>query len=590
MDTSSTLQPVHRRQDFGLEASSLHAEESNNLHGKGPQSPTSPACSLPAEELTRVDAPGGVGLRSPPTVGTGPSSTFVALPWQRRPDVSDVQGSTHGGIQLPLRTSKTPLDHSFEGASPRGDRLCASPSATDGLEHPHGDVRRSPEPTRGVVSPASRRSGSPSKTLDSRRWSPTKASWLESALSKSPEPPKQKPAHSQQPSWMAEISRTRSQRGSVDLARGGANYKEVNTTGLMRAPPPGGHSKTSSISGLPAGFSVAVTPREDGLGTENEAKPKSPPVKTKPQELAAISTNVPRDSSGRAADAISKPERRPPTSASSRKENAGAIPGPQSTGSPKPKPQTPPKPQLSPRTDLRRNLKSPQPTSDSTGQQEPEFKNVFGNLKRTKTQNYVAPDELRNNILRGKAGLNVTGGPRPGQRRDEFKESLIKQKESMKVKAAEAQERGELPGRPTGSTVAQESSEPEALAKRSNLVRSGSNAALTGPQTASNAPEAIARQQTLRGNVGLGIWSRKESSSPVRSPADKFNPALASLLARGPPSAPSREGSVGSSNSNPTLVADDYRDGSKAQLTHATKGRARGPKRRLPTAQQTGGS
>ncbi|CRK38302.1 hypothetical protein BN1708_020497, partial [Verticillium longisporum] len=61
-----------------------------------------------------------------------------------------------------------------------------------------------------------------------------------------------------------------------------------------------------------------------------------------------------------------------------------------------------------------------------------ELKNVFGNLRRTKTQNYVAPDELKGNILRGKAALNATGGPKPSERKDEFKDAILKKKEDFK--------------------------------------------------------------------------------------------------------------------------------------------------------------
>ena len=65
--------------------------------------------------------------------------------------------------------------------------------------------------------------------------------------------------------------------------------------------------------------------------------------------------------------------------------------------------------------------------------EELEFQNVFGKLKRTQTEKYVPPDELKSNILRGKAGLQVTAGPKLGGRKDELKESLIKQKEAIKI-------------------------------------------------------------------------------------------------------------------------------------------------------------
>jgi len=103
---------------------------------------------------------------------------------------------------------------------------------------------------------------------------------------------------------------------------------------------------------------------------------------------------------------------------------------------------------------------------------EPEFKIVFGQLKRTKTQNYVAPDELKNNITRGKAALNVTGGPKKNERKDEFKEAILKKKEDFK----KAQLEGKGVTR-SGSSAGQEVDIPEALAKRKALGRSGSVAA-----------------------------------------------------------------------------------------------------------------
>ena len=53
-----------------------------------------------------------------------------------------------------------------------------------------------------------------SRTMDPRRWSPNKASWLESALNRPiPESPRQAPP--QQPAW----ARERQSRGSVDMGR-----------------------------------------------------------------------------------------------------------------------------------------------------------------------------------------------------------------------------------------------------------------------------------------------------------------------------------------------------------------------------------
>ncbi len=93
-------------------------------------------------------------------------------------------------------------------------------------------------PTRAQKTPPT----SPSKTMDPRRWSPTKSSWLESALNK-PESPKPKPKSApppQQPAWMSEINKAK-QKGSADFGgspTGGPKH-EVSIGGLIRSTPPG---------------------------------------------------------------------------------------------------------------------------------------------------------------------------------------------------------------------------------------------------------------------------------------------------------------------------------------------------------------
>jgi hypothetical protein len=236
---------------------------------------------------------------------------------------------------------------------------------------------------------------SPSKTMDQRRWSPTKSSWLESALNK-PESPKPKSAPPpQQPAWMSEINKAK-QKGSADLGRSptGGPKHEVSIGGLMRSPPLGGLAKPLSVGGLPTGFSSgAVTRNRFESNASQESKEPA-----KPNEATNTSTPSPTPTS--------KPS--PSTS--------------------KVKPETPPK------KDFRANLKPRQAPSESSSN-EPEFKNVFGQLRRTQTQNYVAPDELKNNITRGKAALNITGGPKKTERKDEFKEAILKKKEDFKKRS-----------------------------------------------------------------------------------------------------------------------------------------------------------
>jgi hypothetical protein len=387
---------------------------------------------------------------------------------------------------------------------------------------------------------------SPSKTMDSRRWSPTKSSWLESALNKPDSPKPKAVAPPQQPAWMSEINKAK-QKASVDLGRGptpGPKH-EVNIGGLMRSPPPGSVTKPTSIGGLPAGFSP---------------------------------TTIPKSRSGSVASQTSKD---PPKMADSSENSARSPIGTGvSVNNNKVKPETPPK------KDFRASLKSRQPSSDTGGASEPEFKNVFGQLRRTKTQNYVAPDELKDNITRGKAALNLTGGPKKTERKDEFKEAILKKKEDFK----KAQSEGRGVTR-SASSDSQDTPLPEALAKRRVLGRSDSITAesssitsdlLSGPRMLTGSPQPTLLKETS----APGRLQAKEPA--VSKLAGRLNPGLANLLARGPPSiasdGPRPSAGASSQSTIGTSPATTEATEPGPQLTHMTKSRARGPRRKAPTS------
>ena len=375
------------------------------------------------------------------------------------------------------------------------------------------------QPVRDETTPPT----SPSKTMNPRRWSPTKSSWLESALNK-PESPKPKAAPPQQPAWMSEITKAK-KKNSVDLTHNptAGPKHEVNIGGLMRSPPPGGFAKPPSIGGLPAGFSSGLVPkgRSESIGSQDS--------KTVPD----------------------KPESDIKTSPISGK----------------------PKPAVPPAKDLRSALKPRQSVADSGRKDEPEFRSVFGQLRRTQTQNYVAPDELKDNITRGKAALNITGGPKKTERRDEFKDAILKKKEDFK----KAQLEGKGVTRPAGGGAGQDAPLPEALVKRSALGRSGS---IVG--------------ETAAGQTTTGISLKEESKEVLGGKlAGRLNPALAGLLARGPPSAASDTSRSASQTSSQrtfslsTAATNPDSQESGPALTHMTKGRARGPRRKAPSTTPT---
>ncbi|KAK2017694.1 gelsolin [Colletotrichum eremochloae] len=431
---------------------------------------------------------------------------------------------------------------------------------------------------------------SPSKTMDARRWSPTKASWLEKALNK-PEAPKPKPTSTpNQPAWMIELNKAKAQKAanpSVDLGRSGSaasNKHEVNIGGLMRSTPMGSHESKSSVSGLKGVYAPVKTHKTGGsIGSPGfrNSTTKSPTSEDKPEETIAPA-EIPKRSLITDSPVVAKV-----------------------------KPETPPK------KDFRAGLKSRNVSGDAVPSSDPanELQSVFGNLRRTKTQNYVAPDELKSNISRGKAALNITGGPKPSERKDEFKEAILKKKEDFK--AAQSQGRGVTRTKSNAS----ESPVPEALLKRHALSKSVSGRSVATSPSAiehrksisersksvskdeSGEPMHLPRSPLVKSptNNSPGVHSsaelrpttpthQQETSAPARLQgraaagglAGRFNPALAGLLARGPPPMATNGGRDTEKSGESSGATEPTTPG--PQLTHMTKGRARGPKRKAPSS------
>lgn len=446
----------------------------------------------------------------------------------------------------------------------------------------------------------------------SKRWSPTKSSWLESALSR-PESPKPKQPPPPQPAWMTEINRIKQQRGSVDLGKGNP----------LQSPPADGlgSGRTSPIKDIqlkPVGFRRPESPKKEeplDLKQEKLAEPLpklKPAVSPKPP-LSEIADQKPsqeilpskeeKESSGvipeptaKEASSSALPKatvaesdtKVTPSSATTQpvvsrfsKDSARTVPAV------KPKPDTPPK------KDFRAGLKPRQTIGDNSKKdQMNEFQNVFGKLRKAETKNYVAPDPLKDNITRGKNALNVTGGPKPTVRRDEFRESIISKKTAMLEKA---KEEGSVLKR--SDSISSSAPPPEATAMRSTLNRADS-----GPKPATSQkekeppPEAIARKKSL-GSIKFASEGKSVQPAPLlasKEPAissklaGRFNPALAGMLARGPPPlATNKSTSSAEVDLSSSRPAQEQKSGPAPELQHMTKGRARGPKRRAPATKQT---
>ena len=478
---------------------------------------------------------------------------------------------------------------------------------------------------------------SPSKSMDPKRWSPNKSSWLESALQK-PDSPKVTVSTPNQPSWMADLQRSKHSR-SDSIKSPPSSFDVVNTTGLLRSPPPGSPTKPAAVNSLLEVYSSSTRKPPD-TKTKPEMTPDTPLPIAEPPEP----TTSPKPSNIEKADSKQLP--------ASDALNA-SMPNPDlkkstdlpitSSSTPLPAirkvtPTVKPKPQTSPKTDFRANLKSRQKDALGPATEEPEFKSMFGRLKRTETKNYVAPDELKNNILRGKADLTLTDGPQKTKRVDEFKDSILQRKDSMKADAQAGLDR-----RPPTAPKPESKALPEALARRNMLTKSEQIRQNPVQTSTSHTLSPAVLQQSQKANSPIPISPRlasgellaattpitkqepidnarpESTSDPIagRQPVqtsqvppietagtvklpsqatkatapsgNKFADRLAGLLSRGPGSQPGSanqstedlSSALTTASRQPTTTNEDPSE-LTGELTHMTKGRARGPKRRAP--------
>ncbi|KAK6436136.1 hypothetical protein LTR95_007674 [Oleoguttula sp. CCFEE 5521] len=507
--------------------------------------------------------------------------------------------------------------------------------------------------------------GSPSK-----RWSPTKSSWIESALNK-PDSPKPSPPKNAQPSWMESIARAKAQRESG----------EIIPRSMTPAPPeldftrPLSPTKSSSFG--PSRTGTPVLPAQDGSRPNSPTKaasfgqillkrsesrdlrpetgsPRSitPPMKAKPNGLVGRPTSMLAKESLEMAERMATPTRKEELNGASKDAavtatepvvapyedanpdtKAAALPNVIKTTPPKvsPKPEItsrfpatasvkpPPsstafsKPPASPakdlspskpRTDFRATLRSRPAIAPRTADT-PEFLAKASALRPTRPEKYVAPDLLKDNILRGKTGLAVTGGPVKTVRRDELKESLLAKKDEWQAeKEAGVVKDREAKFKPTTPE------KPEALVKRELLTRKASDKTVerSPAKKQEETPEAPRRQRSLREQPkamqpevkprevvpeSQQVSPIARSRSPLSTPAPsqtselaaRFNPGLARILALGPPSPKaspggSRSGSPVHSMISPPAEAALEAATPAAPLQDMRKDRAKGPKRR----------
>ena len=352
-----------------------------------------------------------------------PTATSQTLGHART--ISREPRSTLEGTSSPLSSSRPSSSHEVES------RTLSKPlvEAQEEMRPPSKPVSIDRPPTPSDESSLSR---SPSKTLDPRRWSPTKASWLESALSK-PESPKPTTAKTEVPAWKADMQRSRSQKdlqGSPQRPQ--STFEPVSTEGLLRSPRPGTETKPLHISGASMRGSPSKKPeehREKSIADTNRSQISHEYENSSPSALPEVAATTENSDSIRQPQKKHSPQEMSSNSAEDTPVDGDSSPGrspkhSQTASVDKKPPAVKPKPQTPPKTDFRSALKSRPTGTSGTGNNEPEFRSVFGKLKPTQTQNFVAPDIFKDNITRGKAALNVTGGPQKTKRVDEFKESI----------------------------------------------------------------------------------------------------------------------------------------------------------------------
>ena len=427
-------------------------------------------------------------------------------------------------------------------------------------------------------------------TSPTKRWSPQKSSWLENAISK-PESPKvfAPPTAPPQPAWMAEITKAK-QRGSVDLSAS-SPHRTIAPTGLLRSPAIGSPSTKKTIGGRSAKFGAdkTIIPKPNGPNISKATGEAS----TLTDDLAhsTLSESPPFTSSARQSPTSA--DRAAPDSGLDADRDLSKTPGSEGAGkltSQSSKPLTKPKPRLPPQTELSSNAKPPLKADRSGDQDDLEFRNAFSKLKRTRTQNYKAPDELKESIMRGKSGLAVTGGPHKSERKDDFRDSILSKKRTMAPPLASTRITSAAQNNAANTT-------PEAIRKRVDLGKSSDRTdSMNGDSRKGNDGQS----RSPFGNIESR--QRPDSilgeSSPTATLLKDTNPGvstscLSDILQRGPsPGTDTTEGIPPITERMPTSIVpnkvstSEERSESGPQLNHATKARARGPKRRPPASKR----
>ncbi|KAK6524876.1 hypothetical protein TWF281_011777 [Arthrobotrys megalospora] len=553
-------------------------------------------------------------LKRDASIRKGPSGNPMSTLSRSGSNVSDKEWTTPVRRERALSTlsrDSTPAPDDKEGEERRGREMSPAESVVSTMTTSTDGWRGRTEATP----PAS-----PSKTMNPRRWSPTKSSWLESALQKDIAP-----VVGAQPPLMFSPSRESSQRSptrekSIRSARDAAAIREERIRARMAA------------SAVPRKMSVdsqTEHPRFDSSSfSRPSVQPKSAMLSKRP--LSEIFNPPPAfDFAAPFEKAVVEEEK---------VEEASKPEAPSSSSIPRPvvpsKPSLPEKPVNGAEAKDKPLVKSkpvfergpgrtmtidPRAAREASLREQQQAKkdgvlDFRSRLSPTKTQNYKAPDELKDTILAGKSALQDRGGPQNYKPPNELKEKVLAAKASLQdrggpqnykapneLKEVVAAARGNL----QASVGPQKYQAPDPLRETVSVARSHlrpSSPTKNSPNVSPTKP-SFGRAATIpvsfegyndvtsrQPEGGDAVFEGKENPMPVVSKqttaparmerpggklADRFNPGLAGMLSRGPMGMGKPGGSSG-----PTSTSKEPAEG--PELTHMTKSRARGPRRRAP--------
>ncbi|KAK6497526.1 hypothetical protein TWF481_011932 [Arthrobotrys musiformis] len=586
----------------------------------------------------------GSGRNSPEKMGRPASPTkglggFVQSAMLKR-DAS-VRKAPPGNTMSTLSRSGSNVSDK-EWTTPIRRERALSTLSRDGTPAPEEvEERRGREmsPAESVVSMTSSTDGwrgraegtppaSPSKTMNPRRWSPTKSSWLESALQNIA------PVTGSQPPLMFSPGREGSHRSptrdkSIKSARDAAAIREERARARAAAhhvprkmsvdsqtdhprfdsssfSRPVVHPKSAMLSkrplseifNPPPGFDFTTAFEKPVVEEEQAEEPPKPEVVSSiPRPVVPLKPSFQEKPSN---DADSKDK--PPVKSKPVFER-----GPGRTMT------------IDPRAAREASLREQQQAKKDG------VLDFRSRLSPTKTQNYKAPDELKETILAGKSALQDRGGPQNFKPQNELKDKVLAAKASLQdrggpqnykapneLKEVVAAARGNL----LASSGPQKYKAPDPLKETVSVARSHlrpSSPVKNSPNVsptklsfgrAATIPvslEASNDTPSRQPESGDGAFEKesmmptvsKQTTAPARIEktggklADRFNPGLAGILSRGPmgPMGMGKPGgSSGFSSASSATKSASKESAEGPQLTHMTKGRARGPKRRAPAA------